>query len=321
MANKVTHSELVEMWKRPVERQHNIAISKIMEAINDTEGNITVAFSGGKDSSLLLDMFAEVWKMTPYSTQPIKVAFANTTVETGTMISFVRFFIGYIEKKYDVKIDLTETRPKNGQVWANVIKQEGLPLISKDAAKLIRVIRRDMDRNNVSYQQVVDHSSKTEHDVKWLRDAGFANTAICGITGYVTSKDFFGNIKLAKRWYPMLACPVPISEKCCEIVKEYPMKAIDGKQFMTGEQAAESKRRLNKYLITGCNARLYDGSYKSKPFGSMTNNGILWSIKHRNVPICPDYGDIVKDGDNYKCTKCQRTGCAFMRIWRTKRCE
>ena len=32
-----TKQQLVEMWKRPVEKQYNIAISKILEAINNDE--------------------------------------------------------------------------------------------------------------------------------------------------------------------------------------------------------------------------------------------------------------------------------------------
>lgn len=47
--NVFTKAQLVEMWKRPVERQYNIAISKMLEAIIATEGDIRIAFSGGKD--------------------------------------------------------------------------------------------------------------------------------------------------------------------------------------------------------------------------------------------------------------------------------
>ena len=52
--------ELVEMWKRPVERQYNIAISKMLEAINETKGDMTICFSGGKDSTLLADMYCDL---------------------------------------------------------------------------------------------------------------------------------------------------------------------------------------------------------------------------------------------------------------------
>ena len=36
--NAFTKKDLIEMWKRPVERQYNIAMTKIFEAIKDTGG-------------------------------------------------------------------------------------------------------------------------------------------------------------------------------------------------------------------------------------------------------------------------------------------
>ena len=48
-----TKAQLIEMWKRPVERQYNVAISKILEAITATNGDITISFSGGKDSTAM----------------------------------------------------------------------------------------------------------------------------------------------------------------------------------------------------------------------------------------------------------------------------
>lgn len=38
--NAFTKKDLIEMWKRPVERQYNIAMTKIFEAIKDTGGTL-----------------------------------------------------------------------------------------------------------------------------------------------------------------------------------------------------------------------------------------------------------------------------------------
>ena len=81
-----TRAELVEMWKRPVERQYNIAITKILEAIFATKGKMMIAFSGGKDSSLVLDMYCELISSTPWKGEPIDVVFADTTTETSAMM-------------------------------------------------------------------------------------------------------------------------------------------------------------------------------------------------------------------------------------------
>ena len=45
-----TKQDLVEMWKRPLDTQYAVATAKILEAIRNTNGNIKISFSGGKDS-------------------------------------------------------------------------------------------------------------------------------------------------------------------------------------------------------------------------------------------------------------------------------
>ena len=74
-----TKKDLTEMWKRPVERQYNIALTKMMECINETKGDITLCVSGGKDSTLLADMYCELISQSPFKDVPVSLAFANTT--------------------------------------------------------------------------------------------------------------------------------------------------------------------------------------------------------------------------------------------------
>lgn len=307
-----TKKELVEMWKRPVERQYNIALSKILEAINETEGNISICFSGGKDSSLLLDMYCEVVKTTPYKNKPIQVKYADTTNETSAMRQFVKFFIPYIQQKHQVEIQLQTVRPPNGLVWARFVLENGIPIISKEQAKTIRVVKRDMLKTGCDYETVQKLWRQDMSAVNALVEMGFSKTSILALTGYVTRRDAFGRMcRISKRWLPMVNCPTNLTELCCVKIKEAALDALGGDNIMTGEQASESKNRETKYLKTGCNIRLPDGTYKSKPFGAMTLNGILFALKFRNIPICPDYGEIVCENNCYTCTKVNRTGCAL----------
>lgn len=305
-----TKEELVEMWERPVERQYNIAISKILECINETKGNVTLCFSGGKDSSLLADMYCSVISQTKYKDVPVKLAFANTTNETSANLRHVFSFVEYLKTKYGVAIDFNEVRPKT--VWAKFIKERGLPLISKEQAKAIRHIKTDMKKTGCDYETVIKLSSPTIKSVRELRDIGFSASGILSLTGYVSSRDSFGKkFVLSKIWRPMLFCEVDLSELCCLHVKEMPLDKLGGLNRMSGEQAIESQRRTDAYLKTGCNIRLPDGGYKSKPFGSMTTDGILYALQYRQTPLCSDYGNIIKDENGYRCTKAQRTGCAL----------
>jgi hypothetical protein len=308
--NKFTKAELVEMWKRPVDRQYNVAISKMLEAIIATKGDITLCFSGGKDSTLLADMYCELICKTPFKDIPVKLAFANTTNETSANLEHVASFIGYLKTKYGVSIDFKETLPKIP--WAKFVKERGIPLISKEQAKAIRHIKNDMRKTGCDYETIIKLSTPNIKSVRELKDIGFSNSGILSLTGYVSSRDSFGKkFVLSKKWQPMLLCEVDLTELCCLHVKEMPLDKLEGNNRMSGEQAIESARRTDKYLQTGCNTYLPDGGYKSKPFGSMTTDGILYALQYRKTPMCADYGSIIKTEDGYRCTKAQRTGCAL----------
>lgn len=314
----LTRTDLVKMWSRPVETQYDIAVAKILEAIVNTKGNISISFSGGKDSALLLDMYADIIaNLTIYKDKPIKVNFANTTNETPTMLKFVRFFIPYIEDKYGVKIEFNEIRPSI--TWAQFVKKNGLPLVSKSQGKIINILQKETKELGVNPDILSDYMVGTYDAVQDLRDMGFSKTAVRSLTGYTFKTDTFSKSRLcclSKKWLPLVSLDVPISGRCCETIKEAPLRKLEklsGGAYMTGEQASESEQRITMYLKNGgCNTRLPGGKYKSTPFGAMTKDGILYSIKTRKVPICSDYGDVVEIDDKcYKCTKTDRTGCAL----------
>lgn len=308
-----TKAQLAEMWKRPVERQYNIAITKMLEAIIATEGDIRIAFSGGKDSSLLLDMYCELVSMTPYKNKPIRVSFADTTNETSAMMKFIKDFIEYEEKKWGVTIDFSAVRPPNKLTWVKFIKENGIPLISKDQAKRIRTVKTDMMRTGIDLDSVTKLYMGGINAVRELQSFGFSKTSILALTGYVSSRGEFGKkFMLSRKWLPMIGCSEDLTDQCCVKIKEAALDSLPSENRMTGEQAAESENRTASYLKTGCNIKLPSGKYISKPFGAMTADGVLFSLQYRGIPICSDYGEIIKTPDgHYKCTKAQRTGCAL----------
>lgn len=108
---------------------------------------------------------------------------------------------------------------------------------------------------------------------------------------------------------------IPISEICCIKLKEEPLGSLKYKNIMSGEQALESVQREQAWLKKGCNYKMPDGSYKSKPLSAVSPQTILRAIYEREIPICKDYGQIIReqtcDGVCYKCEKAKRTGCAL----------
>lgn len=321
MNDSFTKQDLERLIKEPLERQYNRIFSKIAEAYNWTDGDILICFSGGKDSALILDMYCEWLTVIGQTHKPVKIAFADTTNETTNMKKYVEFFITYLQEKYGVRIELQMVRPDSGQNIITVMRNEGLPFVSKMVASTVNKVTRDMERINVTFDDVKDLYGSTTYNRDMLRDMGLNNTTVLALTGWSCNRNDFGKaFMLPKQWIPLLnikqatGCDITLSSKCCDILKKEPISRINHPNVMTGEQAKESRNREAEWLKHGCNYSI-PGGMKSKPLGSVSLDAVLYSLKYRNTPICADYGEIityVKNGKEcHKCTKAQRTGCAL----------
>ena len=310
------------MINEPVGSQYQRIMAKIMEAIMMTAGDIAIAFSGGKDSALILDMYCDIISSfyPRLKDKPIKVMWANTTNETKSMREYVPWFIHRCEIKYGVKIDFMEVKPAKGKNIISVMRDEGLPFVSKSVASILRKVRSSMDKNGVTYNDIKDLHQPTVHCRDALREMGLNDTTVLAMTGWSCNRNDFGKeFVLPMQWMPLLnikeltGCDINFTEECCNILKKEPMSRLDYPNIMTGEQAVESKTRENSWLKTGCNYELPNGNIKSKPLGSVSLDAVLYSIAMRNIPLAPDYGTVVYDCKNecYKCTNAQRTGCAL----------
>lgn len=311
----MTKKELVECWARPPERQYNIALSKIVEAIIKTKGDIILNYSGGKDSSLLVDMYCDVLSNMFLSTSGLSnivhIMFADTTNETKSMYQYIDEYIRSLKIRYP-SLDIRFECRRPERTWVQVIREVGVPLISKQTAKSLRVIRADLTRLGLSGCDIIHFHSADLRNVSALFSMGFSKSSVLYLTGYVSANgNFTKKFFLPHKWFPMLDCPVPLSEKCCYYIKEKTLNSGDTGNHMTGEQAAESANRERVYLQTGCNTTI-KGKFVSKPFGPMTQQGILYAIYNRNIPLCSDYGECLLDETGkYYLTGCTRTGCAL----------
>ena len=90
-----------------------------------------------------------------------------------------------------------------------------------------------------------------------------------------------------------------------------PLSRLEFPNTLTGEQAVESKNREISWLKNGCNYKLPNGGYKSKPLSAVSLDAVLYALNYKKTPICSDYGEIICTKTGYKCSKAQRTGCAL----------
>ena len=118
---------LKELQALPLERKIAITQARIIEWFNFWEGNVYVSYSGGKDSTVLLDLVIKTIKAID-PTFEVPVVFSNTGLEYPEIQKFAR------------SKGATFVTPKMNIV--QVIQNYGYPLISKEVASAIYYARR-----------------------------------------------------------------------------------------------------------------------------------------------------------------------------------
>lgn len=124
---KVTSEMLRERqkwsWKQKVD--HSLGV--IDQFLSRMEGKAFVSFSGGKDSSVLLDLCRII-------NPDIKAVFFNTGMEFPDIIRHIMQL-----KKQGYDIDFINAKKKPSEIWSKY----GFPLVSKEQAKKLWYMKND----------------------------------------------------------------------------------------------------------------------------------------------------------------------------------
>lgn len=118
---KYTPEDLKEMQTWPLERKIQVTQTRIIEWYQHYDGKVYVSFSGGKDSTVLLDMARRIYP-------DIEAVFIDTGLEYPEIREFVKTFD-----------NVTWLKPKMN--FRQVIEKYGYPLISKEQAAFIQECR------------------------------------------------------------------------------------------------------------------------------------------------------------------------------------
>lgn len=337
--------------------------ARIKDWYNHYGGQVYMSFSGGKDSTVLLDLVRNVCGYTD-----VPAVFANTGLEYPEIVKFVKTFD-------NVEI----IRPKMN--FRQVIETYGYPFFSKETSEVVynakiylqklaeskTIAERtklpykyayDRLKGQGKYSKISTSHTELENSVdlvnlakttdKWempyrvARLMGTYETYWEKKKKGIIPKD--GELSKARysqeRYQFMLNAPFDISHMCCNVMKKKPVHKYakeTGRKGMTGQMAAESLLRTQKWLQNGCNG--FDLKEPiSNPMAFWTEQDVLEYIKKYNITICSVYGDIVEDlkgtGEvagqmtfsdmegidttdfdaerpKLKTTGCNRTGCMF----------
>ena len=343
-----TREELRMRQALPLNLKIRLTEERIREWINHygVDG-VYVSFSGGKDSTVLLDI---VRKNYPNA----KAMFVDVPTQYPELKQFVKTFDN---------VDIVA--PKIN--FFQVCEKYGFPLFSKEVAEKVFYAQKYLkwflennlevgeknkmptgyafadlmgilNRNDEHYKEIqlgkipeslLNDIFSSESNAPFKAKALFG-TVIHKENGNITdetSKRFdFSSYKF------MINAPFSLSDKCCNIMKKSPAhkyQKATGRKPILATMACESRLRTQKWLQLGCNAFTAREPI-STPMSFWMEQDVLRYIKDNNLPICSVYGEVVSDDEEMgqmqladyagmeifdigqqplHCTGCERTGC------------
>lgn len=298
-----SQEELVMLQSLPLEIKQMKSLARIKEWIDYYgEDNVCVAFSGGKDSTVLLNL---VRKLYPN----VRAVFSDTGLEYPEIREFVKSIP-----------NVDWVKPK--QTFREITIEHGYPLFSKEIADTIRYARKIVGVTTYFFREILLGKGRYTKEKNFVQ----TNCRRKKLQGVLDGQQE-GNKSIYNKEKYLPACqelPFLIGSQCCNKMKKQPMKAYQHKNnfaVIVGTTTEESMLRKQGWLKTGCNA--YNNN-KSQPLSFWKEQDILRYIKENNLKIASIYGDIISVDDNggeyyntlcgvgkLKCSGCHRTGCMY----------
>ena len=318
MENKHTLTDLYQMQALPLSVKIQMTKYRIRQWIEEYgEDGVYVSFSGGKDSTVLLDLVRQDYPSIP-------AVFVDVPTQYPELREFVKTFD-------NVEI----VKPKIS--FMEVCKKYGLPMFSKEISGCIGEARKYFESlENSNRQNTILTDRQTDKQTNKQTDIPYAYR-IANLVGIDRQKDKenaeYQNIKTGNipdapartkqllgiykhrekgidtneysrlydrsRYIFMLDAPFSCSDMCCKVMKKAPAHEYGrrtGRKAMTAQMASESKLRTSQWIKNGCNGFKMKTPI-SNPMSFWTEQDVLLYIKLNNLPICSVYGEVVIDYD------------------------
>lgn len=127
-----TNDDLKIMQAWPLERKIQVTQTRIIEWYQHYNGQVYVSFSGGKDSTVLLDLARRIYP-------DIEAVFIDTGLEYPEVKKFVRTFDNVTTIKPEMK-------------FQDVIKKYGYPVISKEVSECVSQAKKNASTGKYTYR-------------------------------------------------------------------------------------------------------------------------------------------------------------------------
>ena len=322
---KHTLDELHQWQALPLSIKIRMTQERIRAWVNEYgEDGVYVSFSGGKDSTVLLDI---VRNRCGYKDVP--AVFVDTGLEYPEIREFVKTFE-----------NVTWLKPK--LTFKQTIEKYGYPFISKEVSECVQGAKRYLksllneDSALTNKQTNHTHTTMTSYadsasmqnptrgggqttgienfeelasllNRKMKNREGGQNQRLAIMLGMMTNDrenpiqvnipDENKSMYSQEKYKFLLYSPFEISNRCCSVMKKEPSHKYHketGRNPITGQMASESRLRTQKWIQNGCNG--YDLKIPtSNPMAFWTEQDVLLYIKENNLLICEVYGEIVED--------------------------
>lgn len=246
---KFKNWELRQKQSLPLEQKVVYSVQRIRDWYEHWQGDVYVAFSGGKDSLVLLDIVRSVYPDVP-------AVFVDTGVEWPEIREYVRSVESVYPNIIWIKPDIS---------FPNVLKTYGYPVISKQIAKRLNCVRHPTGNNDATVRLYTEGIRSDGTKAKrfmipktwqFLKDAPFEVSDRC--------------------------CHELKKAPAAKYTRE------TGRHAMVGNTADESSLRKIIYYKEGCN-RFTGRDPISRPLSIWTEKDIWDYIKLKKLPYCKIY--------------------------------
>lgn len=316
---KHTIDELHQWQALPLSVKIRMTKERIRNWINEFgEDGVYVSFSGGKDSTVLLDLVRKDYP-------EVKAVFVDVPTQYPELKKFAKTFD-----------NLVILKPKIS--FAQVCEKYGFPMISKEVSECVYYARkylksivdkleseRTLDRQIIGSAQMADmlcverrldkenYKKVMMENIPSVLEKAYRIAKSSGEKIDCRTKILFGELEHKEkgiatneyskmydksRYKFFLDAPFDLcGNECCKTMKKEPLRlyARESKRVpITAQMASESKLRTQSWLQNGCNA--FDSKNPmSNPMSFWTEQDVLLYIKENNLPICSVYGEVVTD--------------------------
>ena len=234
---------------------------------------ILVSFSGGKDSTVLLDLVNKVHKRIKSEIYLVPAyAFEITFPET---IVFIKKIVNKYRENNPFIKELLLKKPKMS--WFNILNEKGYPIYSKQVSVLLNRIKRNKSKSGIT---------RWIFGIETVR-FGFTKSRLFLLDDKLKEfpKDDSINYKYFGFTYDI--SNYTYSEKCCDYVKGG--LKHDHRPAFIGTMAEESQLRKNSWIKHGCNI-ISERKKVSRPL-SIFKTSDIWKYIYKNrIEINEKYG-------------------------------